>query len=68
MKIITATSALAAIALFGVIVLLCLGKPVPSDLWGVVVLLLGGHLGLSTPTSATVTPTAVPGPQPVPGG
>ena len=63
-KLLTTTAVLAGIALVGVIVLLCLGKTVPQDLWGVLVLLLGGHLGLSTP--ATTTTVAVPGQQPTP--
>ena len=65
---------LAALALIGVIVLLALGKPVPQELWGVLALLLGGHLTAVVPSpaptvSSTVTSSAPagavaqPGPQ-----
>ena len=65
---------LALAALVGVIVLLALGKPVPQELWGVLALLLGGHLVAVVPSpasavSSTVTsstpagPAASPGPQ-----
>jgi hypothetical protein len=55
------TAVLAGIGLIGIIVLLCLSKAVPADLWGLVLVLITGHLALSAPsvpTSATaVAPT-----------
>ena len=68
MKLLTTTSVLAAIALIGVVVLIATNKAVPQELWGVVALLLGGHLGLTTPASTVTVTAATPGPQPVPGG
>ena len=72
MKLLTTTSILAALALVGVIVLTAVNKAVPQELWGVLAILVGGHLGLTTPATSTSpvassTVTAVPGPQPIPG-
>ena len=52
------TAILAGIALVGAIVLQCLGKPIPVELWGVVTLLLGGHLALATPSLGKADPGA----------
>ena len=54
--------ALALVALVGVVVLLCLNKAVPTELWTALTLLLGGGLGISSPTpavSSTIPPAPV---------
>lgn len=67
-NLLSTTSLLAAVALVGVIVLTALNKSIPQELWGVLAILVGGHLGLTSPTSPTPTSSvASPGPQPVPG-
>lgn len=55
---------LAALALIGVIVLLALGKPVPQELWGVLALLLGGHLTAVVPSPAPTVSSTVTGSAP----
>ena len=52
--------ALALVALVGVIVLLCLNKTVPTELWGLAVALISGGLGIAQPTPVkdTASPTA----------
>ena len=57
--------ALALVALVGVVVLLCLNKAVPTELWTALTLLLGGGLGISQPTSSAPVSTG-PAPAGVP--
>ena len=58
---------LAAIVLVGIIVLLGIGKTVPTELWGIGVALVSGGLGITVPTaitSSTTTPGAIAPPTP----
>lgn len=69
-KLTSSTVVLAGLALIGVVVLLAMQRTVPQELWGVLALLLGGHLALSQPAStADPTPTgSVPAPARLPTG
>lgn len=55
---------LAAIALVGIIVLIAIGKTVPTELWAIGLGIITGGLGIATPT-VTVATTPAPAGTPV---